>query len=969
MSQTVERMSALQKYAETLNGDEKGEAQVFCDRLFQAFGHDGYKEAGATLEFRIKKGKKTTNFADLVWKPRVLIEMKRRGEKLYHHYKQAFEYWIHAVPNRPRYVVLCNFDEFWVFDFDKQIDDPVDIVKLEDLPKRYTALNFLFPSDPKPVFGNDREAVSREAADQVALLFKSLTERGVDRVPAQRFVLQLVVAMFAEDIDLLPSNTIYQLVDDCLNKDQNSYDLFRGLFEQMNTPETAKGGRYKDVPYFNGGLFASIEAIELTNDELNLIGGPTGASSKDWSRVNPAIFGTIFQQSMDATDRHAYGAHFTSEADILRVVKPTIVMPWRRRIEKEKTKKGLLALRAELLQYRILDPACGSGNFLYVSYRELVRVEIYLLNRLRSEFSEKEFIKKVKSLSLVSPRQFFGIDRDSFGVELAKVTLMLAKKLALDEAKSVLEESQIEIDLSEDDVLPLENLNSNFICGDALFQSWPEAHAIVGNPPYQSKNKLQQELGRVYVNELRSSYPEIDGRADYCVYWFRKAHDALKSNERAGLVGTNTIRQNYSRISGLDYILDSGGQIVEAVSTMGWSGDASVDVSIVSWIKGEQKGPKRLYAQKGSDPSEGWRFEDLDSINSSLTFFTDVSKAKTLSANAKLGGCFQGQTHGHKGFLLNRSQGTNLLNADSSYAEIIHPYLIANDLIGDKRSVPKRYVIDFQGRSRLEAQEYPKAFEIVESKVLPHRKKNAEKEAKRNKEALDANPKAKLNHHHSRFLDHWWELSYPRKEMIKSIRQLPRYIACGRVTLRPIFEFIRSDVNPNDALMVFPYADDYTFGILQSTLHWTWFTNRCSTLASRFRYTSNTVFDSFPWPQNPTKPKALSVAKASRGVRKVRRSLMQKHDLSLRELYRSLEDPGVHPLKDAQIKLDKAVASCYGFTIGADYLESLLRLNFKLCEQEALDNDISGPGLPSTFNTSDFTTADCLSDEGYRWGE
>lgn len=131
MSKIVEDLIEFREYARSLDGDEKGEAQVFCDRLFRAFGHAGYKEAGATLEFRIKKkGMRGTSFADLIWKPRVLIEMKKRGERLSLHYRQAFEYWLNAVPNRPRYVILCNFDEFWIYDFDRQLDEPVDTIPL-----------------------------------------------------------------------------------------------------------------------------------------------------------------------------------------------------------------------------------------------------------------------------------------------------------------------------------------------------------------------------------------------------------------------------------------------------------------------------------------------------------------------------------------------------------------------------------------------------------------------------------------------------------------------------------------------------------------------------------------------------------------------------------------------------------------------------------------------------------------------
>jgi Type I restriction enzyme R protein N terminus (HSDR_N) len=187
MSEIVESITQFIDYAGTLDGDEKGEAQVFCDRLFQAFGHKGYKEAGATLEYRIKKGK-ATSFADLIWKPRVLIEMKKGGEKLHLHYQQAFEYWINAVPNRPRYVVLCNFREFQIYDFDKQLNQPVDTVAIGDLAKRYTAFNFLLPNERKPQFNNDREAVSRKAADQTAELFRNLTHRISKPIPRSQAV-------------------------------------------------------------------------------------------------------------------------------------------------------------------------------------------------------------------------------------------------------------------------------------------------------------------------------------------------------------------------------------------------------------------------------------------------------------------------------------------------------------------------------------------------------------------------------------------------------------------------------------------------------------------------------------------------------------------------------------------------------------------------------------------------------------
>ncbi len=165
-----------------IRGDEKGEAQIFLDRLFAAFGQRGLREAGATLEMRIKQAdNKGAAFADLVWKPVVLIEMKKRGEDLSRHYRQAFDYWTRLVPGRPRYAVLCNFDEFWVYDFETQMDTPVDKVPLVELPTRYGPLNFLFPTQERPIFGNDQEAVTRDAADKLAECFNKLIIRKQNR--------------------------------------------------------------------------------------------------------------------------------------------------------------------------------------------------------------------------------------------------------------------------------------------------------------------------------------------------------------------------------------------------------------------------------------------------------------------------------------------------------------------------------------------------------------------------------------------------------------------------------------------------------------------------------------------------------------------------------------------------------------------------------------------------------------------
>ena len=215
MQPVIPQLKDFIAFVAKLKGDEKGESQLFLDHLFRAFGHAGVIEIGGQLEYRVRWNN-TTKFADLVWPKRVLIEMKKRGEKLQKHYLQARDYWMNLVKDRARYVVLCNFDEFWIYDFDYQMNEPVDRVPVVDLVTRYTALNFLFPENKEPQFKNDLVAVTRKAAQKVADVFNALIKPDRKKtVPrgAQRFVLQCVVALFAEDTELIGSKCVLPPVE------------------------------------------------------------------------------------------------------------------------------------------------------------------------------------------------------------------------------------------------------------------------------------------------------------------------------------------------------------------------------------------------------------------------------------------------------------------------------------------------------------------------------------------------------------------------------------------------------------------------------------------------------------------------------------------------------------------------------------------------------------------------------------
>jgi SAM-dependent methyltransferase len=968
----AEREQLLSRFVEWtrthIAGDEKGEAQVFLDRLFQAFGQKGSLDVGGTAEMRIRKASEDgggTSFADYVWKPVVLIEMKRRGADLSKHYRQAFDYWVRLVPDRPQYVVLCNFDEFWVYDFNNQLDSPKDKVNLSELATRWGPLAFLFPTNETPRFGNDREAVTREAADKLALCFKKLVARKVDRPLAQRFILQTLVALFAEDIGLLPRYLFAGLLADC-KQPRDSYDLLGGLFDAMNDPTPPQGGRYKGVRYFNGGIFAEPARIELYEDELNQL---RGATQSDWSKVSPEIFGAIFQDSMDAEERHAFGAHYTSPVDIMKIVKPTISDPWDEAIKAAKSEKRLNELLARLARLRVLDPACGSGNFLYLAYREMKRLETRIRERLATEFHNSQ-----PTLDHVNAKQFFGLDINAFAIELAKVSMMIGRKLAIDE-----------LHIADEKDLPLDNLDANFRSVDALITTtdgpsrngaiqtaWPSADVVIGNPPFLGAKRLKPERGPDYVNALRKLYKDVPGMADYCVYWFRRNHDHLpectKADPlagRAGLVGTQNIRNNQSRVGGLDHVVTTG-TIIEAVDNQPWSGEANVHVSIANWVKTQDAAllpkAKRLWTRVESRRVKRipgvvaaklyeLKSKDVAAINSALSDQTDVSQARVLECNTVPQRVFQGQVPGHEAFVLAPEEASAMIKADKRNQDVIYPFLIGRDVLtGDGH--PTRYVIDFQPRDMVAASAYTAPFERIKTHVLPDRERKAE-------EGKSAD--GELRPHHQLFLRNWWKHSYERPEMIARIDAIPRYIVCSGVTKRPVFNFIANTVRPDHAVFVFAFADDYSFGVLQSSAHWLWFVTKCSKLKSDFRYTPPTTYDMFPWPQSPTKKQIDAVAAAAVEVRRVRAEALKVTTGGLRAVYRTLELPGKHPLKDAHAALDGAVLAAYGFDPKQDLLAQLLSLNLDVAAREKQRLPVTAPGVPPSYgDPSPLITDDCI---------
>ncbi len=890
-----------------IKGSEKSEAQTFLDRFFQAFGHGGAIAAGARFEDALssssKKGK--MGFADLVWDSRILIEMKSRGVDLRDRqiWEQAGRYYLRLKKeNRPRYVMFCNFDEFHIYDFDNQSDEPVDIIQLEELPKCELAFAFMRGSKTTPLFRNNQTLLTEKAAGRLGDLYNALIERGREgarrkwrdysELQAQRFVLQCMLAMFAEDLDLLPDAMFTRCVKDCIDHKLSSFDVLGGLFQAMNTVGVTPAGRYQDVQYFNGGLFKEIHPIELEIGELRILDAAAGA---DWAKVRPSIFGNIFEGAFQSEEgkkkRHAHGIHFTSEGDIKRIVLPTIVDYWGDRIAAAHSLDELQALHRELSEYKILDPACGSGNFLYVAYQDLKAVEFDLLQRLQLLDPSHSY------QSLVTPQQFFGMDINSFAVELAKVTLMIGRTVAMRK-----------LNLPENS-LPLDTLDKNIVCADALFTDWVKADAIIGNPPFLGGSRIRKELGDDYAKRVFAKFGDINAQIDFASYWFRLAHERLDQNGRAGLVATNSISQGKSRSASLEYIVQNGGYIYEAISSQAWSGEAAVYVSIVNWSKKESL-TFHLDNKK------------VSSINSSLSSSVDVSNSPKIKANLNTG--FVGAQPNAKGFFISEGQAKEWIKSDPKNKSVIKPSCSGTDLTDNPNGLPSRWIIDFQDMQLEEISNYKFPFQHVKTFVKPERIENRE---------------AVLR-------EKWWRFKRTNDAMRKALSNLSVYFVVPRHSKWFVFLPVPTDWLPADSTTVVASDNFYVLGILTSKVHRIWVKMQSSSLGdiNNVRYTHNTCFETFPFPQlEPNTPKNKGL-KPLACIEKIRATMQELHQYrsqqmeakqwGITKLYNEYFHEPASQLHKLHAKLDKLVMEAYGFSENDDLLSKLLNLNLELSDRE-----------------------------------
>lgn len=860
------------------DGNERGEAQTFLTELFDCYG----KRLSDVAEFeRFQAG----GFVDLIW-PRVcIVEMKSASEakRLSKHRDQALAYWRGAASAAenipaPEYVMLCAFKSFEVWEPGRYPDAPRVKFDLEELPDRYSSLLFLVGDEP--VFAARHEAVTLEAVGKLAALYQQLDQRGEgDLQSRRRFVLQAVWCMFAEDLSQIPGQGFTRIVDDLIaNPRRSSADDLGRLFEYLDDPNPQRPthGLYAGVPYANGSLFSEPSRLDLTPEELLLL---REVSSSNWREVQPSIFGSLLQGVFGHEKQWSLGAHYTHESEIQKIVTPTIVEPWTKRIEGLSSYKDARKAQSDLLNYVVLDPACGSGNFLYVAYRELRRIEASLAART-AELAQAEGRPAQEGLSAFFPLQNMrGIEIEQFGVDLARVTLWMGHKLAVEE-----------LDLDES-TLPLADL-SGIRRSDALRVEWDEANAIIGNPPYHGSQNLRKILDEEYIDWLKDQFGA--GLKDLCVYWFRRAAEQMRPGDRAGLVGTNSISQNRARGASLNYIVGRGGVITDAVSRQKWPGEAVVNVSIVNWVQQPDEPPERFVLD--GEPVEG--------INTRLgESKLAIEEYEPLPANK--GRSFQGPIPAGN-FYLEPDEARAILDRDgANYEEVVRPYLIGDDITEEPEQLPRRFIVDFGFMALEEAMKYPAALEVVRERVKPERDVNRDKG----------------------FRKLWWRFGRPRGEMRKAIEPLSRYIAGNAQGKRFLFCWVDRADCPSNLTNVFAFDDDYSMGILTSSIHGAWARSESSTLRIDLRYTPTSCFETFPWP-HPDDGVRNEIGEITKDLIERRQAICVENEIGLTDLYNQVDEGAWSDIAELHRRLDEAVAHAYGWdrAIAHDSLEIKARL-------------------------------------------
>ncbi len=829
--------------------------------------------------------------------------------------------------------------------YEFEIDDLIDAEVREQLKWALSDPDRLRPDET-------RQDLTERAATAFAAVALTLRERGHEPQAVAHFVNRMVFCMFAEDVGLLPNNLFTRMLKQARKHPDRFIDMSRVLFGNMAT-----GGQvgFEPVVWFNGGLFEDGATLHLEPAEIETV---LRAAELEWSEVDPSILGTLFERGLDPNKRAQLGAHYTDPEKIMSIVEPVIIRPWLEEWKKEKREIIDVLKRSEtarsasartrhrrqaeqrkdaflrrLRSFIVLDPACGSGNFLYIALHALKDIE----HTIQLEAEAFEF---QRSFPMVGPANVKGLEINPFAAELARVSIWIGEIQWMRRNGYGWAESPV--------LKPLNTIE----CRDAILtqdgdeSEWPDADVIIGNPPFLGGKLLISYLGENYVSRMFASY---DGRvpreADLVCYWFQKAGKQIASgtSTRVGLVATNSIRGGANRRA-LRAATDNG-RIFDAWSDEPWVIDgANVRVSLVCFTRADDNAISEIRLDG----------ESVDEIFMDLTSRAagrgaDVTSGGRLLENSNV--AFMGDTKGGA-FDIEGDQARKWLNLPANpngrtNADVLKPWFNGMDLT--RRSSGK-WIIDFGwSMTAADAALYEEPFRWVQERVYPLRKGNR-REAYR---------------------ENWWRHVEPRPGMWRAFAGISRYMATPCVSKHRLFDWRDVRICPDHALIVVARDDDTTFGILHSRFHEIW-SLRLGTWLGKGndpRYTPTTTFETYPFPAGlspdvavskyANETRAIAIADAARRLVELRDRWLNppewvewvdepvpgyptrpipRDEVAAKELKKrtltNLYNARPQWLADAHAGLDTAVAAAYGWDNDISEEEALkLLLDLNLARQ------------------------------------
>jgi type II restriction/modification system DNA methylase subunit YeeA len=876
-------------------------------------------------------------FAD-VWKRGFFAwEYKGKHKDLKAAYRQLNDY--REDLGNPPLLVVCDLDRFEIHTNFENTSKRVYAFNLDDLNRnQVTASCPLPPLDVLRALFGDYNVLRPNRTDafvtqEAAKLFAKLAERleiehqlTASKEQIAHFLMRLLFCLFADSIDLLPKHVFRRLIDsDDRFLPRRFLRKLTLLFQAMSEKDGIFGEH--SIKWFNGGLFDSPAVIELDVNDLAIL--HQVATRYNWAHVAPAIFGTLFERSLDPKRRSLIGAHYTSEEDILLLIEPVVMRPLEQRWRE--TRDQILALlptsetletetqrslnrrnkQAEdllagffdyLSTIRILDPACGSGNFLYVALRRLLD----LWNEARNFAVEHgvQLATNYAAEKMISPRQLYGIETEFYAHELASIVVWIGF-LQWKHDHGVIEDRE-----------PILQKLSNIVHDDAILRydaegkpyepEWQPAEFIVSNPPFLGDKKMRAELGDEYVTDLRNLYDgRVGGGSDLVTYWFEKARAQIEgvSTKRVGLLATNSISMVGNRLV-LNRIKESG-DIFMAWSDRPWTLEgAAVRVSMLGF-------------DDGTDERRVLDGESVAEIHSDLTSDSNVASALPLEENAGI--CFLGMMKGGPFDITEdeaRAMISRPLNPNGRpNSDVVKRRLGGQDVTGRDR---RGWIIDFGvNMAASDAALYEWPFEYVKKHVKPLRDQNRRK----------------------RTQELWWIHGEARPGLRRALAGIDRCIVTPEVAKHRLFAWIPTSVIPDHKLHVFAREDDFFFGVLHSAIHETWTIATCSWIGKGNdpSYNSDSTFDTFPFPWPPgTEPSeaesriVFAIAEAARELVRLRDAWLNppgasEADLKSRTLT-NLYNDRPEWLANAHRALDAAVFAAYGWPADLGKQEILSRL-------------------------------------------